>query len=216
MTGVLRFGLIGAGSIAGYHVDGLRAAGGEVAAIAAGSRASAEKAAQTFAISRACDWRAMLSDGGIDAVIVATPDDTHEEIAIAAIDAGSPAWCRSHSRTNQARRCGSLVIQPSESFLGTSFMHRHFPRGSRSGGDARRPRQFAGLRTHPIDPPAQRDAGSRLGWLVLRSGPYRGRAAATGRPWLRPDRASFRTDRATRCSHVDRSGCPSGASPTAV
>ncbi len=128
MTGVLRFGLIGAGSIAGYHVDGLRAAGGEVAAIAAGSRASAEKAAQTFAISRACDWRAMLSDGGIDAVIVATPDDTHEEIAIAAIDAGIPCLVQK-PLAHESGAAMRIARHSAErgSFLGTSFMHRHFP-----------------------------------------------------------------------------------------
>ncbi len=166
MTGVLRFGLIGAGSIAGYHVDGLRAAGGEVAAIAAGSRASAEKAARTFAISRACDWRAMLSDGSIDAVIVATPDDTHEEIAIAAIDAAIPCLVQK-PLAHESGAAMRIACHAAErgSFLGTSFMHAAFSRGSRSGGDARRPRQFAGPRTHPIDPPAQRDAGSRLGWL---------------------------------------------------
>ncbi len=128
MTGVLRFGLIGAGSIAGYHVDGLRAAGGEVAAIAAGSRASAEKAARTFAISRACDWRAMLSDGSIDAVIVATPDDTHEEIAIAAIDAAIPCLVQK-PLAHESGAAMRIACHAAErgSFLGTSFMHRYFP-----------------------------------------------------------------------------------------
>jgi predicted dehydrogenase len=128
MTARLRFGLIGAGSIAAYHIDGLRAAGGEVAAIAAGSLASAKKAARTFAIPRACDWGAMMSGGGLDAVIVATPDDTHEAIAAAAIDAGIPCLVQKPLAHESGAALRILRrAQQRGSFLGTSFMHRHFP-----------------------------------------------------------------------------------------
>ena len=128
MTAPLRFGLIGAGSIAGYHIDGLRAAGAEVAAIAAGSLASAESAAGRFAIGRASDWRRMLDDGGLDAVIVATPDDTHEEIAGAAAEAGLPCLVQKPLAQNSAAAM-RIVRRAAErgGFLGTSFMHRHFP-----------------------------------------------------------------------------------------
>ena len=79
-------GVIGAGFIIDYHLDGLKAAGGAtLCAIAARSRASAEKVAARHAIPVATDdRRAIFYRSDVEAVIIATPDDTHREIACAA------------------------------------------------------------------------------------------------------------------------------------
>ena len=83
-------GFLGAGSIADYHLGGLAAAGGAaVRVIAALSRERAGEVARRFAIPEvATDWRAVLDRRDVDAVVIATPDDTHCEIACAAADAG--------------------------------------------------------------------------------------------------------------------------------
>ncbi len=125
----LAIGLIGAGSIAAYHIDGVRAAGGLIACMAAGSAESAVRAAARFGIPDAApDWRALIARDGLDAVIVATPDDTHEEIASAAIDAGLPCLVQKPLAPTSAA-CARLVDRARARgvFLGTSFMHRHLP-----------------------------------------------------------------------------------------
>lgn len=124
----LRIGLIGAGSIAAYHIDGVRAAGGEIAAVAAASMESAARAAARFGIPRACLWPEMIAGGGLDAVIVATPDDTHEEIAVAAIGAGLPCLVQKPlAPTAEAAARVADLARARGVLLGTSFMHRHLP-----------------------------------------------------------------------------------------
>ena len=50
--------------------------------------------AERFGVARTfTDFREMIADGGLDAVIVAAPDDEHREMALAAIDAGLHVLC---------------------------------------------------------------------------------------------------------------------------
>jgi predicted dehydrogenase len=125
----LRIGLIGAGSIAAYHIDGIRAAGDHVHAIAAGSATSAEHASRRLGIPHACkNWKELLARDDLDAVIIATPDDTHEEIALAAITARMPVMIQKPLATTSA---SALRIVAAGRLAGvpvfTSYMHRHFP-----------------------------------------------------------------------------------------
>src|SRR4051794_32500691 len=86
----LNIALIGAGSISDYHVNGVRAAGGATISVLVG-RDLERTAARARTLGIPCvqtDYRQVLADPAIDAVIVATPDDTHEQIAVDALDAG--------------------------------------------------------------------------------------------------------------------------------
>lgn len=82
--------LLGAGFIAEYHLAGLAASGGaDVRVVVGRTRAKAEALAQRFGVPEAStDVAATLDRHDVHAVIVATPDDTHEAIAIAAAQAG--------------------------------------------------------------------------------------------------------------------------------
>jgi predicted dehydrogenase len=125
----LRIGLIGAGSIAAYHIEGVRAAGDVVQAIATSSQESAEAAVGRFAIPQAyAGWEALVARRDIDAVIVATPDATHEQIALAAIAAGRPVMVQ---KPLAATSAAALRIAAAGRTAGmpvvTSYMHRHFP-----------------------------------------------------------------------------------------
>lgn len=54
---------------------------------------AAEKARQ-FGFSRStADWRELVADERIDAVVIASPQDTHKEIALAAFAAGKHVFC---------------------------------------------------------------------------------------------------------------------------
>ena len=76
--------VIGGGFIADYHVNGIRAAGGaEVTVLVSRSAANAARRSVDLGIARwETDYRVVLADPAIDAVVVATPDDTHAAIAI--------------------------------------------------------------------------------------------------------------------------------------
>ena len=80
----LRLGIVGAGMIAGVIVEAVkRAVGVEVVAVASRRPDSAKKFAQEQGIPQVFDtWQEMLSSDEIDAVYVATPTSSKEEIAL--------------------------------------------------------------------------------------------------------------------------------------
>jgi UDP-N-acetyl-2-amino-2-deoxyglucuronate dehydrogenase len=121
--------MLGAGFIAEYHLAGITAAGGAVVRVIAGrTREKAQALAARFGVSDVTDdWRAALARRDVDAVVIATPDDTHEGIAIAAAEAGKAILL-------QKPMAGSVVgarrIIDAASGAGVdlqvSFMHRWF------------------------------------------------------------------------------------------
>ena len=46
------------------------------------------------------DWRDVVNDDAVDLISVCTPNDTHAEIAIAALNAGKHVWCEKPMSTN--------------------------------------------------------------------------------------------------------------------
>jgi predicted dehydrogenase len=122
-------GFIGAGSIAAYHLDGLAASGGaSVRAIAARSPARAGPLAARYGIAEVVtDWRALLARRDIDAVIIATPDATHLELACAAAQAGKAVMLQKPMARNVAE-CREIIAaaRRADVFLQVSFMHRYF------------------------------------------------------------------------------------------
>lgn len=124
-----RIGILGAGFISNYHIDGLRQAGAEVAAIYSRRAASAQAKAEQFGIP---DWttdeEALLQRDDLDAVIIATPDFMHEPHALAAIRAGKPALLQKPMARTSAE-CRRIIDAANAAGvpLYVSFMHRYFP-----------------------------------------------------------------------------------------
>lgn len=122
--------VIGAGFIADYHVAGLRAAGGaEVAALVGRDPARTRARADALGIARAeTDLAAILGDTAIDAVVIATPDATHEAIAIAALEAGKPVLLQKPMAMTSSE-CRNVIAAAGRTGtrLTVSFMHRYFP-----------------------------------------------------------------------------------------
>ena len=85
----VRIGVIGAGDISHYHLSGLQAAGGADVRVIAGRRAErvAPLAAQYGIPDIETDYRAVLARDDIDAVMILTPENPHEEIAVVAAEA---------------------------------------------------------------------------------------------------------------------------------
>jgi predicted dehydrogenase len=68
--------------------------GAEVAAVCGRNSERAAEIAMKFGGARVfTDYREMIAAGGIDAVVIAVPDDLHREMTIAALDAGLHVLC---------------------------------------------------------------------------------------------------------------------------
>jgi predicted dehydrogenase len=128
-TETVGIGFIGAGFIADYHLNGLKAAGtAKISAVAARTMASAEKVAARHAIPVATDdWRTLLDRSDVEAVVIATPDDTHCEIACAAAKAGKAIMLQKPMAPTSAE-CRTVIAAARHAgvFLQVSFMHRYF------------------------------------------------------------------------------------------
>lgn len=95
-TTPLRFGVIGAGRIGKIHAENLatRIPGVEAAAVADVNLQAAQELAGRMHIPAALDdYRAILSDPGIDAVAICSSTDTHARIIIEAAQAGKHIFC---------------------------------------------------------------------------------------------------------------------------
>lgn len=90
----LRVGIIGAGNIARNHVEGYRAAGAEVVAIADTLPRTLALRAREWAVEHAfTDHRELLALPGLDAVSVCTPNAAHHAATLAAAAAGLHVLC---------------------------------------------------------------------------------------------------------------------------
>jgi myo-inositol 2-dehydrogenase/D-chiro-inositol 1-dehydrogenase len=87
---VMRFGLVGYGAFGRLHAQCIaRVAGATLTAICARSDEAAAAAAADFpGVTIHRDYRALVQDASVDVVDVVTPNHTHAEIGIAALDAG--------------------------------------------------------------------------------------------------------------------------------
>lgn len=89
-----KIGIIGAGGMARYHIEGFRNAGADVTAIADTSLAAAQAAAAKYGIPLVFgDVGAMLKGAETDAVSIIVPNRYHAPLAIQALEAGKHVFC---------------------------------------------------------------------------------------------------------------------------
>jgi predicted dehydrogenase len=95
-------GVIGTGFARTTQLPAFRACeGARVVAIASGRRENAERAAREFDIPFATDdWREVVAREDVDLVSVVTPPVTHEEMTLAAFDAGKGVLCEKPAAMN--------------------------------------------------------------------------------------------------------------------
>ena len=98
-----KVGIIGAGGMVGYHIDGFRQGGGEVAAIADVALEAAKAAAEKHDIPNVYESVAdMLDEPEIDAVSVIVPNKFHASLSIEALEAGKHVFCEKPPALNAA------------------------------------------------------------------------------------------------------------------
>jgi predicted dehydrogenase len=95
-------GLVGGGYMGKAHAVALSAVATvfdtplrpRLEVIAATSAASAGRYARAYGFARATsDWRDLLADPKVQAVVIASPQSSHREIALGAFAAGKPVFC---------------------------------------------------------------------------------------------------------------------------
>ena len=121
--------IIGAGFIADYHLAGLaEVPRAETRVIASRTLAKAQALAARYGVPIATDdIEAALARSDIDAVVITTPDENHEEHAILAARAGKAILLQKPMATTSAS-CSRIIAAAGESKvdLQVSFMHRYF------------------------------------------------------------------------------------------
>ncbi|MET1087138.1 MAG: Gfo/Idh/MocA family oxidoreductase [Arthrobacter sp.] len=129
MTLELRSGIIGTGFMGSVHAHAVRAAGGEVSAIAGSSQASAEAAAAALGARTAAESPdALIARDDVDVIHICTPNATHADLARKAIAAGKAVVCEkplatsvedARELTDLADRAGVVAAVP--------FVYRFYP-----------------------------------------------------------------------------------------
>ena len=85
----LRYGIIGAGSMGREHIENIKIMGGATITAIADPDANSIQLASAVAGSQPKqykDHRALLDSGLVDAVVIATPNDTHVNVLADALE----------------------------------------------------------------------------------------------------------------------------------
>jgi len=95
MADKIRFGLIGAGTVADYgHLPALSSMPeAELVLVADISEDNLRRASEKFGVPGTRDYRELLARPDIDAVSICTPVETHRRIAVDAVRAGKAVLC---------------------------------------------------------------------------------------------------------------------------
>jgi predicted dehydrogenase len=95
-------GILGGGYMGKAHAVAMSAVGAvfgtalrpRLEMVCASSADSAERYCRAYGFARATeDWRVLVSDPKVDAIVIATPQTTHRAVAEAAFAAGKPVFC---------------------------------------------------------------------------------------------------------------------------
>jgi myo-inositol 2-dehydrogenase/D-chiro-inositol 1-dehydrogenase len=123
-----RIGIIGAGVMGAAHLRTLagEVAGAEVVAVSDADPARARAAAAAAAGIRVLpDAYELIDSAEVDAVVIASSDDTHEAFALACLAAGKPVLCEKPLATTGA---ASLRVVEAEVALGRRLVQVGFMR----------------------------------------------------------------------------------------
>ncbi len=129
MQQIVRFGLVGAGEIGRLRAAALgRVAGCELGAVADADLSRARAVAGAGGTVAFDDWKRVLSEASLQAVIVSTPPHLHEAIAVAALEAGKHVLCEKPlaPTVDACRRILDCARQHGLT-VATGFNQRYFP-----------------------------------------------------------------------------------------
>ncbi len=95
MKNEIGIGIIGAGRIARVHAEAYKkASGGRLVAVAEADAARLAEFSLSYALKPYSDYHELLEDPEVEAVVIATPNWLHTEMALAAAAAGRHVFCQ--------------------------------------------------------------------------------------------------------------------------
>jgi predicted dehydrogenase len=117
----IKIGIIGGGYMGKRHAVAFSAVGATFGTklrpilemVCARSMETANSYKESYGFARATDdWRVLTNDPDVDAVIIASPQSTHEEIALAAFSAGKHVLCEKplSVSVNSSRRMADAAV----------------------------------------------------------------------------------------------------------
>ena len=159
---VLRVGVIGVGVMGGAHARYLsgRVRSAAVVAVCDKDPGRAERVAETVAAKVVTDPQELIASESVDAVVIASPDSTHVDLALAALDANRPALVEKPlaERPSGASSVVAAEVAGGHRLLSLGFMRRfdpahtslwrHLQEGTIGG-----PRLFRSIHRNPVPPP---------------------------------------------------------------
>jgi predicted dehydrogenase len=117
----LNVGFIGAAGRGGDNLRAVSAAGANVVALCDVDETRLGKAAGAFPAAKAhVDFRRLLEQRGVDAVVVSTPDHTHAVAALSALRAGKHVYCEK-PLCHSVHECRALARAAAGSKLATQM-----------------------------------------------------------------------------------------------
>lgn len=142
MSDGLRWGLIGASTIASEHViDGIREAGGEVVTVMSTDARRGKAYAEQRNIARSTtELASLVEDPSVDAVYISTTNELHRDQVFAAARAGKPVLCEkplalnlADARAMVAECCKHSVVMATNHHLRCAAPHRAMREAIRQG-----------------------------------------------------------------------------------
>jgi predicted dehydrogenase len=129
----LRIGVIGAGTVGGWHLNSYRKAGAAIVAVADPQEQLGRQRAAEYGCRYHADYRSLLADGQLDAVSICTPPDLHREHVLAALDRGLHVLCeKPFAATLDDARAMVAAARQSDRTLLVGFVHRFYEPAQRT------------------------------------------------------------------------------------
>ena len=128
--GTLAIGIIGVGGMGSFHARTLGGlAGVRVAAVSDPHRPNAEAIQRELGADIVDDPFDLIRTGELDGLVIASPDDTHAALAVAAIERGLPTLCEKPLATNQAnaRSVVDAEVAAGRRLVQLGFMREYDP-----------------------------------------------------------------------------------------
>lgn len=124
-------GVIGVGMMGAQHAENLSTLQGVTVACVcdADETRAIEIAALVGAGTHATDPISVVQDNSVDAVVVASPDDTHADVVLAALAAGKPVLCEKPlgATAAECRKIVETEIDGGRKLITVGFMRRFDP-----------------------------------------------------------------------------------------
>jgi predicted dehydrogenase len=125
----MKFAVIGAGTIGQLRAQSIKTnPDTELVAVADPTVAQAERAVAGSSAKAVADWRAAIDAPGVEAVMVSSPIQFHEEAVVAAFRAGKHVLCEK-PLANTVEACQRMLdaSRAAKKTFATGFNHRYYP-----------------------------------------------------------------------------------------